>query len=82
MDNPIQSRARKQATTKRWAIQQFWVSVLRESIRLSNIEVSQLYARHADAAAVGGLTLFLVFVVINAALIVTCVWLVRRSLAA
>jgi hypothetical protein len=56
-------------------------SVLRESIRLSNVEVTQLYERHADAAAIGGLTLFVVFVVINSGLIATCIWLVRRSLA-
>jgi hypothetical protein len=57
-------------------------TVLRESIRLSDVEVTQLYARHADAAAIGGLPLFLVFVVINAGLIATCIWLARRSLAA
>jgi len=56
-------------------------SVLRESIRLSAIDVSQLYARHADAAEIEGLWLFLAFAVINAGLIAQCIRLVRRGLA-
>jgi hypothetical protein len=59
------------------------VSVSREAVRLSAIDVSALYAGHARAAAEQGLTLFVLFLVANSAIIVACVRLVfplhRRS---
>lgn len=56
------------------------VSVVREAIRLSHIDVTQLFENHASAREIGGFVVFLIFTVINFAVIGYCVWLVRRGL--
>ncbi|MBI4514224.1 MAG: hypothetical protein HY699_00185 [Deltaproteobacteria bacterium] len=61
------------------------VTVVREAIRLSAVDIGALYEQHARAAAVGGLPVFLVCFVINAALIAWCIALAqgrRRTSAA
>jgi hypothetical protein len=42
------------------------------------LNMEDLAPRHAEATQVGGLTVFLVFAVINGAMIAWCVWIVRR----
>jgi hypothetical protein len=54
--------------------------VVREGRRLASIDVTALYDTHAQAAQVGGLPIFLTFVVLNGAAIVACVLIVKRSL--
>lgn len=56
------------------------VCILREVRRLVAIDVAALTGMHADAAEVGGLTLFLAFFAINAVAITGCVLIVRRGL--
>jgi hypothetical protein len=56
------------------------VSVVREAIRLSHIDITQLYANHAAAREIGGFVVFLLFAIINFGVIGYCVWLVRRGL--
>lgn len=55
-------------------------TVLREVIRLSRLDIEALASTHARAREIGGLGAFLVFAVLNAALIALCVRLVRRSI--
>ncbi|MGB6044153.1 MAG: hypothetical protein WBF93_13420 [Pirellulales bacterium] len=57
------------------------VSVLRESVRLSEVDIAALYERHAAASMIGGLTVFLVFTVLNIGMIAACIWLVLRGLS-
>ncbi len=52
------------------------VSVLREALRLTALDLEALYPQHAEAARIGGLTIFFLFAVVNLALIGVCVWLV------
>ena len=54
-------------------------AVVREAIRLGAIDVASLFERHADAAQVGGFTVFLVFFVVNTVLISWCILLVKRN---
>ena len=56
------------------------VSVLREVVRLASVDIAELYERHAQAGMIGGFVLFLLFAVLNGAIIATCIWLVRRAL--
>jgi hypothetical protein len=56
------------------------VSVLREIHRLQTVDLSAALPRHADAAQIGGLSVFLLFAVVNAGLIGLCIWLVQRGL--
>jgi len=56
--------------------------VVREVRRLQSIDLSSLYETHRQASQVGGMGVFLTFFAINAALIVGCVILVARGLAA
>jgi hypothetical protein len=53
--------------------------VVREARRLAAIDVTALYDAHRQAAQVGGMGVFLTFFVVNAGLIGTCVWVVKRS---
>lgn len=57
------------------------MTVVRESIRLhtlaASIDLETLYAQHTRSAQVGGLTVFLLFFVLNAGVIVWCVNKVR-----
>lgn len=55
-------------------------SVVREALRLASVNLESLYSHHAKAAQIGGLTVFLLFAVINVGLIGICIWLVRRGL--
>jgi len=55
--------------------------MLRESIRLASVDVAALVEHHAQARAIGGMTVFVVFAVLNAFVITGCVQLVRRELA-
>lgn len=57
------------------------VSVLREAVRLASVDITELYERHAEAGTIGGFALFLLFAVLNGALIAICIWLVRHGLA-
>jgi hypothetical protein len=54
-------------------------TLLREGIRLANVDITALHARHAQAAEVGGLPLFLFFFLLNALLIIWCIRRVRRG---
>jgi len=53
---------------------------VREARRLAAIDVTALFAAHSQAARVGGMGLFLVLFVVNAAVIIACVLIVRRAL--
>jgi hypothetical protein len=55
-------------------------AVLREVIRLASVDLDSLDSRHAEAAHVGGLGVFLLLAVVNIGLIGGCVWLVRWGL--
>ncbi|MCG8405644.1 MAG: hypothetical protein MI923_10645 [Phycisphaerales bacterium] len=55
------------------------MSVVREAIRLSTIDIEALYQQHEAATRVGGLFVFLAFFIVNAALIIWCFVLVRRN---
>ena len=44
-------------------------AVVREAIRLTSMDITMFYDEHAEAARVGGLVVFLIFAVINGALI-------------
>jgi hypothetical protein len=55
--------------------------VVREARRLAAIDVASLYDTHSRAAQAGGISVFLVFFTLNAALIAGCVLIVKRSLA-
>jgi hypothetical protein len=61
------------------ALTMFSLLIQREAIRLAQIDISNLYARHAEAAQVGGLFAFLIFVILNSALIVWCIRLVAKE---
>lgn len=56
--------------------------VVREARRLAAVDVSQLFDMHRQAARAGGMGLFLVMFVLNAAIITTCLLIVRRALRA
>lgn len=55
------------------------MTVTREVIRLSFVDISQLFGQHAEAARKGGMLVFLAFFVLNGLLIIGCVRLVRRN---
>jgi hypothetical protein len=54
--------------------------VVREARRLAAIDMTALYDGHRQAAQVGGLGVFLVFSVINAAVIIASILIVRRAI--
>lgn len=54
------------------------VAVVRECLRLSRVDVSALEERAAAAAEIGGLAVFVFFLVLNTALIGYCIRLVTR----
>ena len=56
------------------------VSVVREVPRIRDTDFSSLFHRHAEAAAIGGFSVFLISAVIVSLLMAWCVWLVRRGL--
>jgi hypothetical protein len=58
------------------------IAVCREAIRLTVLGSSRLeslYAQHAHASQVGGMAVFITFLIVNALLIALCFWLVRRD---
>ncbi len=65
--------------TAAWVLVLLSVSVLREAVRLAGIDLEPLMAEHAAAARIGGLGVFLLFAVVNAALIFLCIRLLRRG---
>ena len=54
--------------------------VVREARRLAAVDITTLFDAHRQAAHVGGMAVFLVFFAINAAVITTCVLIVKRAL--
>jgi hypothetical protein len=54
------------------------VAICREAIRTSRLDMAALLPRHQTAADVGGFWLFVVFLVLNAAAIGGCVYLVAK----
>ncbi len=63
-----------------WMVSLLSISVLREAVRLARIDMSERRPYHAEAGAVGGFTVFILFTLINGLLIAGCIWLVRRAL--
>ena len=71
-------------STRRWLTQAtigcgttiLGMSVLREIMRVSHVDIAALYAEHARAFGVGGFGLFVVFAVVNSGLIV---WAIRLT---
>jgi hypothetical protein len=55
------------------------IAVARESLRIAAVDFTSLYQRHASAAKVGGLPVFLVFLTVNLGLITWAILLVRRG---
>ena len=53
--------------------------VLREVVRVSTVDIKALAAAHAEAATIGGLPVFLLFVAVNAAAIVWCIRTAARA---
>lgn len=53
--------------------------VAREVLRLHELDITALYARHAEASQIGGVSVFALFAVVNTRLIGFCIWLVRSS---
>ncbi len=54
--------------------------VVREARRLAAIDIASLFDAHRHAARVGGVSVFLVFLAINSAVIAACVLIVKRAL--
>jgi hypothetical protein len=50
------------------------MNVLREAVRLAQVDVAGLMIRHAEAANIGGIVVFLFFLVVNSGVVV---WLLR-----
>lgn len=55
------------------------MAVIREATRLGILDLPTLYLRHQKATEVGGLVAFLVFLVVNLALLSYCIHLVRSG---
>ncbi|MES2789551.1 MAG: hypothetical protein V4719_08010 [Planctomycetota bacterium] len=58
------------------------MSFAREAIRAGVIDMTQLYARHAEAAKVSGFAVFLIFTVLVSLVIAWCFVIVRQGLVA
>ncbi len=67
--------------TLAWVVTLLSASAVRETIRLATTDLAPLFPKHADASQMGGLSVFLIFTVLNTAIIVGCVRLVRRGIA-
>jgi len=68
------------AATLGWLLTLISVSIVREAIRLSHIELPTLFDSHAAAREIGGFEIFLLFAAINFGVIGYCVLLVRQGL--
>ena len=55
------------------------MTIVREAIRLSSLDITTLHDAHADAAQVGGLFVFLFFFVVNTLLVAWVFWLVGHG---
>lgn len=55
------------------------MTITREAVRIAAVDITRLYARHADTAKVGGLSIFLLFFAINAVLVVWSMRLARHK---
>ena len=55
------------------------ICVLREIIRIASVDIVALYDRHAEASQVGGFGIFVLFAIINAALMLVCVRIVHAG---
>ena len=55
------------------------MTVLREGVRITSLPAGRLYALHERASQVGGLPVFLFFLVLNAALVGWCIVLARKA---
>jgi hypothetical protein len=75
----VLSRMALALITGGWVITLLSVSVVREIGRWSTLDVASLVARHQSAIEVGGLTIFLIFAVVNFAAIAACIWTVRHN---
>ena len=53
-------------------------SVVREIIRLTRVDISELQSHHAQASTIGGFAAFLVVATINTAVIVWCIRIVMK----
>lgn len=56
------------------------IGVAREAIRIAYIDIGLMSEHHQDAATKGGVVVFLVFAVLNTAIIGFCIGMVRRGL--
>jgi hypothetical protein len=65
------------AATGGWIVGLVAVAVVREAIRLTAVDLVSSAASHAAALRIGGLPVFLVFAVLNAAAIAWCIYVVR-----
>ena len=75
------SRAWLSLATLGWVVALVSISTLREIARWTSIDTTGLFERHAHAREIEGFTLFLVFAVVNFAVIGGCIWAVRRGKA-
>ncbi|MHC5112007.1 MAG: c-type cytochrome [Planctomycetota bacterium] len=55
------------------------VTIIRESIRISRVDFEGLYEYHAQAARVGGMAAFIIFLAVNTMLITWCINTARSS---
>ena len=55
------------------------MAVVNEATRLAALDITELYAKHKQAAEVGGWYLFVFFLAINSGLMVYCLRLVRNG---
>jgi len=67
------------AATGGWIVGLVAVALVREAIRLNSVDVAASAASLAAALRIGGLPVFLVFAVLNAAAIVWCIRTVRAT---
>lgn len=55
------------------------LSVAREVLRIHDVDLAQLFERHAESAQVGGLTVFAISLIVNGLIIAGCIYLVRTA---
>ncbi len=68
------------AATCAWLIGLVSVAVVREAIRLAAVDLATAAESHTAAVHIGGLPVFLIFAVLNAAAIVWCIRTVRTAI--
>lgn len=80
--SPAQSLTHLRIASASAVITILCATVVRESIRLSVMDMTRLAEAHVKAAGVGGLSVFAICTLLNAGVIVWCILLVRRDLRA